>query len=189
MNDKNTNSQDVVLSRSIIDVVDPEMLQGASGNLFMDEIQLYGSLYQQKFLEKRDRDEILNLGRYAVKRFMLAFFVGALANRMITKLKYGRYDFLNLRLFFRFSVRLAIFAGSMYYLCGLPTYDKIFKLREYFNRKYVPKFIRFQSTGDALEMNPDLLNEPGMTDEEKDYMRGFYERQKMQGDMAKKKEK
>src|SRR5690242_19421188 len=85
---------------SILEVMDPSMLQGQTmDNPFIQEIGIWGSFYSQKFLEKEDRDEIKNLGRRAAKLFLLSIFTGGIINRVITKARFKKYYFLNLRFF------------------------------------------------------------------------------------------
>ena len=43
----------------------------------------------------------------------------------------------------------------------------------------------YQMEMDPLIMNPLLLNEPGMTDDEKEYMKVFYDNMKSQAAMMK----
>ena len=81
---------------SIVNVIGPEMAAARSGNILMDEMQVYGGLYQQKMLEKVDRNEIMNAGRRAAKLFIISTIVGGAANRLVTKAKFGKFDFLNM---------------------------------------------------------------------------------------------
>lgn len=168
---------------SIVFAVGPEMQQGRSGNLLMDEVQIYGGLYQQKMLEKVDRDEIMNAGRRSVKLFFLGLVVGGVANRLLTQFKIGGRDFLNLRLPFRLFIRFSIFGGCLYSVFLLPMVGHMTKLREYLNSRYTPRMHKYSMEMDPLIMNPNLLNEPGMSDDEKEYMRVFYDNMKAQGAM------
>ncbi len=170
---------------SIVDVIGPEMSQMKTGNPMMDEIQIYGGLYQQKMLEKSDRNEVMNVGRRGLKLFLLSLVVGGAVNRMFTKVKIGKYDFLNMRLVFRLIIRLGIFGISFGMICLSPVLNHLMKIRDDLNMKYVPRMIRYQKEMDPLVMNPSLLNEPGMTDEEREYMRVFYENMRSQAAMMK----
>jgi hypothetical protein len=172
-------------SQSICDVIAPEMAQNLSGNLMMDEAQIFGGLYQQKMLEKIDRDDIMNTGRRGVKLFLLSAIVGSAMNRLVTVARFGKFDFLNMRLIFRLPIRLAIFAVSIHQIFFNPMMNHVFKLRDYLNIKYIPRMRLYTQEMDPLIMNPSLLNEPGMTPDEKEYMKVFYENMKSQAAMMK----
>ena len=170
---------------SICDVIGPEMAQSLSGNLMQDEAQIYGGLYQQKMLEKADRDEIMNAGRRGVKLFILSSIVAGSVNRGLTIARFGKFDFLNTRLIFRIVIRLGIFGVSYYSLLYKPMMDHLTHMRDNFNAKYIPRMRKYTAEMDPLIMNPRLLNEPGMTDEEREYMRVFYENKRSQAAMMK----
>jgi hypothetical protein len=172
-------------SQSICDVVAPEMAQNLSGNLLMDEAQIFGGLYQQKMLEKIDRDDIMNSGRRGVKLFLLSAIVGSASNRLLTVARFGKFDFLNLRLIFRLVFRFGIFAVSFHQIFYNPMMNHVLKLRDYLNTKYIPRMRMYTQEMDPLIMNPLLLNEPGMTPDEKEYMKVFYENMKSQAAMMK----
>jgi hypothetical protein len=170
---------------SIVDVIGPEMAQQRSGNLLMDEIQIFGGLYQQKMLEKIDRDEIMKTGRRAAKLFILSTIVGGALNRAVTIMKFGKRDFLNLRFIFRAFFRLGIFALSYNFVFYNPMMAHLLNLRDRLNIKYIPRMKSYQMEMDPLIMNPLLLNEPGMTPDEKEYMKVFYENMRSQASMMK----
>jgi len=170
---------------SIVDVIGPEMAQNISGNLLMDEIQIFGGLYQQKMLEKVDRNEVMNTGRRGAKLFILSTVVGGAVNRLLTQTKIRGYDFLNLRLVFRIIFRLGIFALSFSTIFYSPMMTHILSLRDNLNAKYIPRMRMYQYEMDPLIMNPNLLNEPGMNDEEREYMKVFYENMRSQAAMMK----
>jgi hypothetical protein len=170
---------------SIVDVVGPEMAAAKSGNLLMDEVQIFGGLYQQKMLEKVDRDEIKNIFRRGAKLLLLSFAVGGVANRMVTKLKIRKFDFLNLNIIFRIVLRLSIFSVSLSSIFFLPMLEHLLNVRNKLNAKYIPKMRLYQSEMDPLIMNPYLLSEPGMTEEEREYMKVFYDNMKSQASMMK----
>ena len=168
---------------SIVDVVGPEMAAARSGNLLMDEVQIFGGLYQQKMLEKVDRDEIINIFRRGTKLLILSLIVGGVSNRFITKLKIRKFDFLNMNIIFRLFVRLSIFSVSLSTLFFLPMLEHLLNVRNKLNAKYIPRMRLYQSEMDPLIMNPILLNEPGMTEDERDYMKVFYDNMKSQASM------
>lgn len=170
---------------SIVDVVGPEMAAARSGNLLMDEVQIYGGLYQQKMLEKVDRDEIKNIFRRGAKLFLLGMIVGGVGNRFVTKLKIRKFDFLNINIIFRIFVRFSIFTVSFSSIFFLPMLEHLLNARNKLNQKYIPRMRLYQMEMDPLIMNPLLLNEPGMTDDEKEYMKVFYENMKSQAAMMK----
>ncbi len=169
----------------ISEVVGPEMMPGSYGYKFIDDITVYLGLYQQKMLEKPDRNEIVNVGRRFAKLFLISMVVGSASNRILTKIKYRKFDFLNFNLFLRFIVRISIFTASMYFICLNPllTYGEM--VLNNLNKKYVARMKEFKNNPDPLLMNPNLLNEPGMSDEEKDYMQVFYKNMKSQAEMMK----
>jgi hypothetical protein len=170
---------------SIVDVVGPEMAAARSGNLLMDEVQIYGGLYQQKMLEKVDRDEIKNIFRRGAKLLILSLVVGGVTNRFITKLKIRKFDFLNMNIIFRIFVRFSIFSISLSTIFFLPMLEHLLNVRNKLNYKYIPRMRHYQMEMDPLIMNPLLLNEPGMTDDEKEYMKVFYDNMKSQAAMMK----
>jgi hypothetical protein len=170
---------------SIVDVVGPEMAAARSGNLLMDEVQIFGGLYQQKMIEKVDRDEIINIFRRGTKLMILSLIVGGVSNRFVTKLKIKKFDFLNMNIFFRLFVRLSIFSVSLSTLFFLPMLEHLLNVRNKLNTKYIPRMRLYQSEMDPLIMNPMLLSEPGMTDDEREYMKVFYDNMKSQAAMMK----
>jgi len=170
---------------SIVDVVGPEMAAARSGNLLMDEVQIYGGLYQQKMLEKVDRDEIKNIFRRGTKLLILSLLVGGVSNRLVTKLKIKKFDFLNVNIIFRIFVRLSIFSVSLSTIFFLPMLEHLLNVRNKLNYKYIPRMRLYQSEMDPLIMNPILLNEPGMTEDEREYMKVFYDNMKSQSAMMK----
>lgn len=169
---------------SILAVIPQGMIPG-SGNLLIDELQVWGGFYQQKFLEKTDRDEIKLLGRRAAKLSILAIVMGGVANRLLTMVKVGKFDFLNMRLVFRLPIRFLIFGLSFTIVVFGPIFDHMYRLREKLTTKYKPRFRRFSVLNDPLIMNPFMLNEPGMTEEEKEYMKVFYDNMKVQMEQMK----
>lgn len=170
---------------SIVYAIGPEMAQARSGNMLMDELQIFGSLYQQKMLEKMDRDEIMNAGRRATKLFIISFIVGGAANRLLTQFKPKGRDFLNMRLVPRLFIRFSIFGLSLTFIFLNQMANHMFKLRDYLNAKYTPRMRHYTREMDPLIMNPQLLNEPGMSPDEKEYMKVFYENMRSQGAMMK----
>ena len=170
---------------SIVDVVGPEMAAARSGNLLMDEVQIYGGLYQQKMLEKVDRDEIKNIFRRGTKLLILSLIVGGVSNRLVTKLKIRKFDFLNVNILLRIFVRLSIFSVSLSTIFFLPMLEHLLNVRNKLNYKYIPRMRLYQSEMDPLIMNPILLNEPGMTEDEREYMKVFYDNMKSQSAMMK----
>jgi hypothetical protein len=170
---------------SISDVVGPEMMPSSYGYKSIDDITVFLGLYQQKMLEKVDRNEILNVGRRFVKLFLLSIVVGSAGNRILTKSKFGKFDFLNFNIFLKFFVRLSIFSISIYFFCFNPVLDYAEMVLKNLNMKYTPRMIDFKNNTDPLIMNPYLLNEPGMSEEEKEYMQVFYKNMKSQAEMMK----
>ena len=170
---------------SIVDYVGPEMAAARSGNLLMDEVQIFGGLYQQKMLEKVDRDEIKNIFRRGSKLLILSFIFGGVGNRMVTKLKIKKFDFLNINILLRIFVRLTIFGASLTTVFLFPMLEHLLNVRNKLNAKYIPRMGMYQREMDPLIMNPNLLNEPGMTDEEREYMKVFYDNMKSQAAMMK----
>jgi hypothetical protein len=142
----------------------------------MDELNTFGSLYTQKFLEKMDRDEIKNTGRRAAKLFLLSMTIGAVSNRILTKFKFRNRDFLNLRLAPRLLIRFGIFASCFTFFFYSPMLTHMMKLRQYLNEKYTPRMRLFATEMNPLILNPSMLNEPGMSQEEKEYMKLFLDK-------------
>merc|ERR1711976_1067961 len=136
-------------------------------------------------LEKIDRDEVMNMGRTGAKLTIVSLIVSGVLNRGLTLCKFGNRDFLNLHWIMRVPIRLSIFALSFVFITYMPMFNHYLKLRQYFNKKYTARLIKYNREMDPLIMNPQMINEPGMTDEEREYMRVFYENMKSQGAMMK----
>lgn len=179
------NLNDSSFKNSIINVVDPEMMRMGSGNPLMDELQIFGSLYQQKLLEKIDRDDITNAGRRAFKLLIISLAIGGSLNRLLTKKRIFGRDFLNLNLLIRLPIRFIILMIPFYPCFYSPMMVHMFKLREYLNEKYTPRMRRFTLEMDPFIMNPNMVNEPGMTEEDKEYIGAFVDRMRSEGESRK----
>lgn len=181
------NSEPNVPPKHIAQLVGPQY--GITGDSLKDQLQIFIGLHTEKLLEKEDRNELINLGRRGAKLAMLSLFCSALANRMVTQLKFRNFDFMNLRLFIRFPIRMGIFFFFFTNMVFLPMTKRCLELNEQLNNKYYPRMVRFVKENDPLIMNPNYLNEPGMTEEEKEYMSNYYNKLKTEIEMRKMEEK
>ena len=95
---------------SIVELVGGPEAQGLSDqDYFMAELQLFSELKNQKILEKEDRTKIDNFKKNAIKGLLISNGLAGVLNRLLTKIKYGRIDFMNLHFVFRLFIRLGIF--------------------------------------------------------------------------------
>ncbi len=85
----------------------------------------------------------------------------------------------------RILIRFGLFGVSTYFLFLNPMIFHMIKLRDYFNEKYTGRMRLYNREMDPLILNPFMLNEPGMSEDEKDYMKVFYENMKSQAAMMK----
>lgn len=156
----------------------------STGSPFMDHIMIFGTFYQKKMIDRSDRVEIQNMGRRAIKLFFVALIMTGASNRLLTKLKFRKFDFLNLRLFLRLPVRLFI-TGACFWFCFLtPMANHLFYNVDKLNEKYYSRFELFKNSGDPLIMNPGLLEEPDFTEEERANTIQFVENVRMQNKQA-----
>lgn len=162
--------------KTLADIIDPEMKEqmGDTPPILL-ELNMWYEFYSQKFLEKEDRKDIESMVHRAGKLFVVSLLIGGVANRMLTNLKLFGKDFLNLKLFIRLPIRFFIFSMSFSGICLVPMTDHLINLYDKINNKYVERFIRFQKQGDPLIMNPNLLNEEGMSKDEREYITKYNE--------------
>lgn len=151
----------------------PELKELEERDFFMPEIQIFYELYRQKILEKDDRKRIDDFKKNSIKGFLLVnAFAGGL-NRLLTILKYGRLDFMNLHFLPRLLIRLSIFSLLNANLIAYHTHNLI-KIRQILNEKYIPRYQEYLRTGGhpMVILNKNYLNDPDITQEEKDmYMK------------------
>jgi len=168
--------------KSIIDLLGGEF--SSTGNPYLDEIMIFGTFYQKKMIEYKDRSEIINCGRRAVKLALLSTFLSFVTNRLLTKIKFKRFDFLNLRLFLRFPIRFGITASIFWFCMVGPIIEHALVLTDKINSKYYTRFEQFKNNGDPLIMNPGLLDEPDYTEEERANTLQFIENVRLQQKQA-----
>lgn len=167
--------------RTIVEVMMPLEERRALGipdDDLKSEIGIWQQFYSSKWLEKTDRDKINNAGRRAGKTALLSVFIGAITNRLLTKTRVSKLDFLNLRWYLRIPIRLGVFGLSFYFMCFKPMSDHVDKLRHELNVKYTDRMEKFLEVGEPLILNPTMLNEEGMNEDEKEYIHKFYEQTK-----------
>jgi len=73
---------------------------------------------------------------------------------------------MNMNFFISLIIRTATFSGCMYAFFYLPFLQHLFDCRDALNSKYYPRYKEFIKTKNFLLMNPDLLNDPELTEEE-----------------------
>ena len=164
--------------KSILNLLDGDF--ATTGSTVLDEIMIFGTFYQKKMMEYKDRKEILNIGRRAIKLGLLSVFLAGVSNRMLTRIKFKRFDFLNLRLFLRFPIRLGVTLSIFYFITLMPLIGHLIVTLDKINLKYYSRFQQFKNNGDPLIMNPGLLDEPDYTEEEKLNTLQFIENIRMQ---------
>jgi hypothetical protein len=157
----------------------------AYGNELFESIATWYFFYTTNMLEKKDRQQIERTSKKAVKLICLSFIAGGFANRFLTYLKIRQYEFINLRLLFRLPIRLAVF-GIIFNIFALaPIVHDVENLYYNLHDKYYPRYELLKSSCEPLAMNRNLLNEEGMTEEQKDEAVLNYQRTKEALMMAK----
>jgi hypothetical protein len=155
------------------------------GSDFLDSLSTWYFFYTMKMLERQDRQQIERTGKKAVKLVALSFIAGGFANRFLTYLKVGNFEFINLRLIFRLPIRLAVF-GTIFSLFTVgPILSDAENLYFKLHDKYYPRYELLKTTCEPLAMNAKMLNEDGMTEDEKDEAVFNYQRTKETLMMAK----
>jgi len=143
------------------------ILQNQFGENYLHEIMIFAQFYTQKLIEYKDRSEIMNCGRRAVKLALLSTFLSFVSNRLLTKIKFKRFDFLNLRLFLRFPIRFGVTSSIFWFCMVRPIIDHALVLTDKLYSKYHTRFELYKNNGDPLIMNPGLLEEPNYSEEER----------------------
>ncbi len=155
---------------SIVELMGGKEAQGLSEqDYFMSELQLFSELKTQKILEKEDRQKIENFKKSSIKGLLIANALGGILNRLLTKIKYGRLDFMNLHFILRLLFRLGIF-GFLNINVFSYQFMSLFNMREYLNQKYIPRYMEYMKTGGhpMAVLNKKYLEDPDVTQEEKD---------------------
>ena len=164
--------------KSILDLLNGEF--ATTGSPVIDEIMIFGTFYQKKMMEYKDRKEIMNIGRKAIKLGLISVVLVGVSNRMLTKIKFRKFDFLNLRFFLRFPIRLGVTLSIFYFFTLIPIMGHLIETLDKINSKYYSRFEAFKNAGDPLIMNPGLLDEPDYTEEERVNTLQFIENVRMQ---------
>ena len=165
-----------------------------NGNLIYD-IQIYGDMYTKKLMEYDDRKDVKKFLRRFVKLLSLGVVFTCVINRLLTKIKldgefkFGKFrfkiDFMNFYFFFRFLIRGINFGCCIYYVAFRPMSDHFNILGDKLNKKYVPRFEKFMSTGNPLSMNLYMMSE-SMTEEERESREQFVNSMSAMNDQDKK---
>lgn len=164
----NQQSPPQLYEDSIINFVPTAFLQQLSGNIMMDEMQIWKSLNDQYLLEYNDRNQVSGLIRKSLKLFILSFSIGCIGNRGLSLLKYKSFEFFRIPFLLRFPIRFSIFMLSFYIFLINPMLNSTFQLRTYMNNKYMIRYKEYNEKCDPLIMNPLILNEPNMSNEDKE---------------------
>ena len=130
------------------------------------EIGLYSEIYKNKLMEYEDRKQISTIPRKGFKLFLLSSMIAFVINKGITSLKTNKKDFMNLKFPYRLIVRGVAYYACMYTFFYLPVLKDIFIFRDNLNTKYLPRFLKYMKTQNCLVMNPNILNDPELTQEE-----------------------
>lgn len=156
--------------QSIIQLVGGPESQGlGEKEIFMAELQLFSEFHKQKILEKEDRHRIDQFKKSSIKGLLLANGLGGVLNRLLTLLKYGRLDFMNLYLIPRLIIRFGIFGILNANLISLQIIN-LGNLQDDLNKKYIPRYKEYMMTGGhpMAVLNKNYLNDPDITQDEKD---------------------
>lgn len=155
---------------SIVELMGGAEAQGLSEqDYFMAELQLFSELKNQKILEKEDRQKIENFKKSSIKGLLIANTLGGVLNRLLTKIKYGKLDFMNLHFILRLVIRLGIFGLLNANVVSYQIMNLV-DMREYLNQKYIPRYKDYMRTGGhpMAVLNKRYLEDPDVTQEEKD---------------------
>jgi hypothetical protein len=155
------------------------------GNDLLDSLTTWYFFYSMKMLEKKDRQQIERTGKKAIKLVALSLLAGGFANRFLTYLKIKDFEFINLRLIFRLPIRLTLYGLIFQFFALNPILSDVENLYYNLHDKYYPRFELLKTTSEPLSMNAKMLNEEGMTEDEKDDAVLNYQRTKETLMMAK----
>jgi hypothetical protein len=167
--------------KSILDEFGAELQGMTSGHVLIDEIQLYSQFYTNNLIEKSDKKEIQKLGKTSFKYFFVGLLVGGVGNRLLTKAKFGSFDFLRWHWLIRLPIRFLILSSSFYIFFLVPSLNQAFDLRDRLNSKYSPRLRKYLNTQDPTVMNTVMLSECE-TDEEREYVKHMLMASQMQTD-------
>jgi hypothetical protein len=155
---------------SIVHLMGGAETQGMLDNdIFLAEMQLYSELKNQKILEKEDRQKIEILKKSVIKGFLISNILAGFLNRLLTKIKTSKYDFMNAYFLLRLLARLSIFALFNLNLFLVQSIN-IEDLRYDLNKKYIPRYTEYMRTGGhpMAILNQKYFEDPDVTQEEKD---------------------
>jgi len=155
---------------SIVELMGGAEAQGLSEqDYFMAELQLFSELKNQKILEKEDRKNIDNFKKSSIKGLLLANGLSAVLNRLLTKIKFKKIDFMNMHFILRLIIRLGIFGFLNLNVVSYQVMN-LYDLREYLNKKYIPRYKEYMMTGGhpMAILNKKYMEDPDVTQEERD---------------------
>ena len=158
---KEDNSTEISLGNLIPEEHIPEHIP-----LIGRELMIFYEIFKGKLIEYKDRKEILNLQRKSFKLLLGSLIVTIAVNRGLTLTKIRSYDFMNLNFGYRFIIRSLTSAVCMYSLFYIPVLKHLFECREALNKKYYPRYKEFLKTQNFLVLNPGILEDPELTQEE-----------------------
>lgn len=143
------------------------------------ELMLFKEFHKGKLIEYEDRKQISNLQRKGFKLLLFSSFVSLAVNRVVTLTKIGKFEFMNLNFGLRLLVRFTTLSGCMYFFFYVPLLKELFSFREGLNKKYLPRYMKFAKDHDVLALNPRLLDDPELTQEEYTHYIAMIEQMKM----------
>ncbi len=148
------------------------------GNDMINNTALWYYFYSQRMLEKEDRQNLKRFTNKTIKLTLASFIAGGIANRALTNLNIGNLEFMNLKPIFRIPIRLLIFFIFLNYGTLSKSKDDMKLVYGKLSKKYIPRYKMLRSICDPLVMNPRMLNEEGMNDEDREYMLSTYQKMK-----------
>jgi hypothetical protein len=171
----NQTRREYIPTRSILEICHPFFKQNSTGYILIDELFIYYNFYDQKLMMRKDRNECQKFVKRGGKLMLLSLFIGGVINRFLTLS--NPFNMNKLRFIFRLPIRLLVYSLPLYFVFYSKSFEHFILLRDKLNEEYIPRFKRFQRTGDTLLMNPYILEE-AETEDDKEYISSIIERNK-----------
>jgi hypothetical protein len=150
------------------------------GNDLINSAAIWYYFYSQRMLEKEDRQQLKKLVNKAAKYTLFSFIGAGLVNRGLTHLKIGKREFINMKFIFRLPVRAFILFAFFNFGALLPTLAEVDNVYNKLYDKYIPRYQSLKKLCDPLVMNPRMLSEDDMSEEDREYMFVIYQKLKDQ---------
>ncbi len=150
------------------------------GNDLVNSAAIWYYFYSQRMLEREDRQQLKKLVNKAGKYTFLSLFAAGLVNRGLTYLKIGKREFINMKFILRFPIRAFIVFAFFNFGALIPSLSEVDKAYNKLYDKYIPRYETMKRACDPLIMNPRMLSEEDMSEEDREYMFIIYQKLKDQ---------